>query len=196
MRKKTYLYPASTDLLPLCHLTETSWVVPSCHPSWEIHTKITVTSQSRCTQSMVPFTQRLEKTMVISPKVAKPHLESHWETLWSSREQSLSTCGRVSLRELLRFSYAPSVLSRVESGNHNRISSRLSFSGKLLGSGSDALPVMLQHFLPNPRRAVVSTSGRDVLLKGRCREVVEMRKRSSESQKYIKKESSQEVSNR
>lgn len=55
---------------------------------------------------------------------------------------------------------------------------------------------MLLHLLPNPRRAVLSISKRDVLLQERCRKIVQMRKGSLESKKYVKRESRQEVFNR
>lgn len=100
----------------------------------------------------------------INSKTGRLWSSQKWQSLiwnlierhWNSREQSPSRYGRVSLRELPKFAYAPSVLSRIEADNHNRISLRLSFSGKLLGSGSNALPVMLLYLLTNPRGAVLS----------------------------------------
>lgn len=55
---------------------------------------------------------------------------------------------------------------------------------------------MLLHLLPNPRRTVLSISKRDVLLKERCRKVVEMRKGSLESKRDVKRDSRWKVFNR
>lgn len=117
------------------------------------------------------FTQRVEKTAVHPPKNGKAASGfSLRETLKSKRKPSHSRYVRVSLRESLRFAYTLNVLSRIKSLVSSRISSKLSFAGKLLGSGSDALPAVLLCFLPNPRR-----------------KVVEVRKESLQREKHVKR---------
>lgn len=177
------------DLLPFCPLMllpETPWVVPSfLGNQHKDHSDI----PKQIHTVHVSINSKTGRDCGYLLKSGKRH--------WSSREKSPNRYERVSLRQLLRSAYAPSVFSRVEADNHNTISSRLCFSGKLLGSGSNAPLVMLLYFLPSPRTAVLSISKRDVLLKERCGKAVEMRKGNLESKQYIKKrESSQGVFNR